>query len=66
VRASSTFATMPLPGVVGTPASCISRFAVALSPIALITSGLGPMNVSPWSAAISAKRAFSARNPYPG
>src|SRR5579885_1982296 len=57
---------MPLPGVVAMPASCITRLAVALSPMAAMTCGLGPMNVNPWSAQISAKRAFSAKKPYPG
>jgi hypothetical protein len=54
---------MSLPGVVGTPASRMMRLAVALSPIEAMTVGEGPMNVSPWSRAISANRAFSARNP---
>jgi len=37
--------------------------AVALSPMLAIVSGAGPTNVRPWSAQISAKRAFSARKP---
>ena len=45
--ASSADATMSLPGVVGTPDSRMMRLAVALSPIAAITAGVGPMNVRP-------------------
>jgi hypothetical protein len=38
-------------------------FAVDLSPMERIASGEGPTKVMPWSAQISAKRAFSAKNP---
>jgi len=63
---SSSCTTPPLPGRVGTPASIAVRKASALSPIRRITSGPGPMNVSPHSRDTSAKWADSARNPYPG
>ena len=54
------------PGTTGTCAFFIVSLARALSPIALIASGGGPMNVRPEVPQISAKEAFSARNPYPG
>jgi hypothetical protein len=37
-----------------------------LSPIIEITRAEGPMNFIPTRSQISANRAFSARNPYPG
>ena len=54
------------PGTVGTPTSIMVRRAVALSPIARIWSGVGPMKVIPARSQISLNSAFSARNPYPG
>jgi len=47
----------------GTPAACMSRLAPALSPIATIASGDGPMKTSPASRQACAKAAFSARKP---
>ena len=61
-----SFTTPSLPGTTGTPALRIVSFARALSPMAVIISGLGPMNLIPLVVQISAKLAFSARNPYPG
>ena len=47
-RASLLLATAPsLPGTIGTPARFIKRRASALLPIVSITSGRGPINVSP-------------------
>jgi len=40
--------------------------ACALSPISLIASGEGPMNVMPQARQTSAKVGFSASSPYPG
>ncbi len=63
-RASSMSSTIPSePGTVGTPTSIIVRRAVALSPMARICSGVGPMNVIPERAQISLNSAFSARKP---
>jgi hypothetical protein len=52
-----------VPGTRGMPLSRITRLAMALSPTRAITSGLGPMNVIPLSAQISAKYGSSERNP---
>jgi hypothetical protein len=60
---STSFTTPSLPGTTGTPAFFIVSFAKALSPIAVIISGLGPMNFTPDVLQISAKLAFSARKP---
>ena len=51
------------PGTVGTPASCASRRAVALSPIWRIWSPVGPMKVMLQARQVSANSAFSARKP---
>jgi hypothetical protein len=51
------------PGMQGTPASRTTALARALSPIAAIASGDGPMNTRPASQQAAAKAAFSARNP---
>jgi tripartite-type tricarboxylate transporter receptor subunit TctC len=62
--ASPTVLTTPsLPGTTGTPAFFIVSLASDLSPIALIISAVGPMNLIPEVVQISAKLAFSARNP---
>ncbi len=45
--ASSGEPSTSLPGVVATPASRTTRFAIALSPISAMTLGFGPMNVRP-------------------
>ena len=67
VFASSTLSNKPLPpGTTGTPALIMVSLAVILSPILLIISGVGPINLIPWSAQICANLAFSAKNPYPG
>jgi len=54
------------PGRIGTPAAVMVRRASTLSPIILMTSGLGPMNLMLQSSQIFAKVSDSARNPYPG
>ena len=59
----AVFTTPSLPGTTGTPAFFIVSFATALSPMALIISGVGPMKVIPEESQISAKAAFSARKP---
>ncbi len=57
-------ATAPsLPGTTGTPQLRIVLFANALSPILLIISGEGPINLIFVSAQISENSAFSAKNP---
>ncbi len=62
----SSVTTPLLPGSTGTPAFCAVSRALALSPICLMLSGLGPMKRIPVELQISAKLAFSARKPYPG
>ena len=65
--ASSTLCKRPSPpGTTGTPALIIVSFAVILSPMALIISGVGPMNLIPCSLQIRANFEFSAKKPYPG
>ena len=54
---------MSEPGVTGTPLATAVARAVALSPIIEITLADGPMKVMPDDSQISAKRAFSERNP---
>jgi hypothetical protein len=62
--ASSSVVTAPSePGTTGMPAAFTACLAVILSPIILMCSGLGPMNVKPWASTISANRAFSDRKP---
>ena len=51
------------PGSIGSPASCMSRRAVALLPMSCITDGGGPMKVSPADSQISAKSGSSERKP---
>ena len=51
------------PGMIGTPASRITRRAAVFVPISSIASGGGPIHVNPASSTILAKAAFSARNP---
>ena len=59
--------TKPIePGVTGTPAVLAVSLAVALSPICLIVSGAGPMNVMCIFSHIVAKVGFSDKNPKPG
>src|SRR5262249_45428412 len=53
------------PGMVGTPASAMMRFASILLPMARIAAAGGPMNTRPAVAHRSAESAFSARKPYP-
>jgi hypothetical protein len=52
-----------LPGVTGTPALRAVSRATALSPMARIEAGFGPMNLILQLSHTSAKWAFSARNP---
>jgi hypothetical protein len=65
-RASSSRPAPDTPGITGTPAAAMIRFASILLPMARIAAGGGPMNVSPAAAHRSANSAFSARKPYPG
>ena len=51
------------PGTTGTPALIMVSLAVILSPMLLIISGVGPINLIPWSAQICANFAFSAKKP---
>src|SRR6185436_18480996 len=65
--ASSGSSTPPgVPGMIGTPTSCIVFRAAALSPMVRICDGVGPMNAMFDAMQVSANSAFSARNPYPG
>ncbi len=52
-----------LPGTTGTPAAIIARRAAALSPIARMAAGGGPMKRMLQASQTSAKWAFSARKP---
>ena len=52
--------------MIGTLAFSIVSLALALSPIFLIVSDFGPMNVMLQDSHCSAKSAFSDKNPYPG
>ena len=62
--AASTVSTSPFePGTQGMPASSTVCLAVILSPMTRMCSAFGPMKVMPWASTISAKRAFSDRNP---
>ena len=64
VVASSASVRIPSePGTVGTPTSIMVRRAVALSPMARIWSGVGPMNTRSEREQISLNSAFSARKP---
>ena len=51
------------PGTVATLAERMMDFALALSPMLEITSAVGPTNSIPIFSQISARYAFSARNP---
>ncbi len=51
------------PGTHGTPVAIIAFFALTLSPIRRIESGVGPMNAKPERSTRSAKSAFSDRKP---
>lgn len=64
--ASSSEASAPEPGTTGTSLSCATRRALALSPIARMFSGRGPIKVMPCSSHFCANSAFSLRKPYPG
>ena len=67
VFASSVLDSIPSPpGITGTPADFIVFFAVALSPIDIIISGPGPINVNPFSEQIFENSADSDKKPYPG
>ena len=61
--ASSDSPAPDTPGITGTPAAAMMRFASILLPMARIAAGGGPMKTSPAPAQRSAKSAFSARNP---
>ena len=62
-KAVSASGMMSEPGVMGTPLATAVARAVALSPIMEMTLAEGPMKVMPEDSQISAKRAFSDRNP---
>ena len=49
--------------MMGTPALTAVARAVVLSPISSMVSGDGPIHTKPFSSTVSAKAAFSARNP---
>jgi hypothetical protein len=67
LMASSSVEMSPsLPGVIGTPAFFMVSRAMALSPMARICSGPGPMKVMLQLLQTSAKWAFSERKPKPG
>ena len=51
------------PGTIGIPAFSASFLADILSPIFLITSGDGPINLKPLASHFSANSKFSAKNP---
>jgi hypothetical protein len=51
------------PGTTGTPAACIVRRAMILSPIVSIASAGGPIHTSPASTTARAKYARSLRKP---
>ena len=61
--AASMSSTRSVPGVTGTPLAVMVFLAVALSPIFLIASAEGPINLIPWSVQISTKSARSDINP---
>ena len=64
---SSTLVSNPSePGMVGTPAFFIVSFALLLSPIPSICSGVAPMNFILFLAQIALNFEFSDKNPYPG
>jgi hypothetical protein len=70
-RANATTAAISeagaaIPGRSGAPACSAACRAQSLSPSRLITSGGGPIQVSPASSTAWANPALSARNPYPG
>ena len=59
--------TTPLnPGIILTPAFFATTFDSILSPMAIIASFGGPINVIPFSFNLVANSAFSERKPYPG
>ena len=63
-RAVSMSGTTPSdPGTSGTPSEAIAVLAAILSPIMRICAGEGPMKARPCASTISAKSAFSDRNP---
>ncbi len=66
VRSSSSSRGPSDPGTVGTPDCCIALIAATLSPIIRMVAAVGPIKVKPLLSTISAKSAFSAKNPYPG
>ena len=61
--ASTSAAGSVVPGATGTPAAAIRFRALILSPIASIASASGPTQISPASATVRAKSAFSDRKP---
>ena len=63
MASSASWMTPSEPGTVGTPASIMDRRAVALSPMARICSGVGPMKVRSERVQISLNSAFSERKP---
>ena len=52
-----------VPGMIGTPASCIRVRAAVLWPMSSIDDAGGPIQMSPARSTARAKSAFSARNP---
>ena len=54
------------PGTTGRPHSMAVFLALTLSPILVIISGDGPIQIMPCSSTLCAKSARSDKNPYPG
>ena len=52
-----------VPGMIGTPASCIRVRAAVFEPMSAIASGGGPIHTSPAASTAAANSAFSARKP---
>ena len=52
-----------VPGMIGTPASCMAWRARVFEPISSIAAGGGPIQTSPAASTARANAAFSARNP---
>ena len=61
--ASISSGSAPVAGITGTPAATAAVRAATLLPSVRITSGVGPMNFSPWRAQATAKSGFSERKP---
>ena len=54
------------PGIIGRPRLFADSFAKILSPIILMCSDFGPINLIPCASSFSTKPKFSDKKPYPG